>query len=112
MTPVTLAAALLHDVVEDTDYSALRDRARLRPEVAHMVNGVTKLDKVQYGELAAAETVRKMIVAMAGDIRVLVIKLADRLHNARTWVRVGSIRRVARRPRRSTSSLRSPTGLG
>ena len=54
-------------------------------EVAHMVNGVTKLDKVQYGELAAAETVRKMIVAMAGDIRVLVIKLADRLHNARTF---------------------------
>ncbi len=53
--------------------------------MAKLVDGVTKLDKVTYGESAQAETVRKMIVAMARDIRVLVIKLADRLHNARTW---------------------------
>lgn len=85
MTPVTLAAALLHDVVEDTDYPLAEIDREFGPEVAHMVNGVTKLDKVKFGEIAQAQTVRKMIVAMAGDIRVLVIKLADRLHNARTW---------------------------
>ena len=54
-------------------------------EIAMLVDGVTKLDKVTYGDAAQAETVRKMVVAMARDIRVLVIKLADRLHNARTW---------------------------
>src|SRR6476620_3906793 len=85
MTPATLAAALLHDTVEDTAYS-LEDLTRdFGPEVAMLVDGVTKLDKVTYGDAAQAETVRKMVVAMARDIRVLVIKLADRLHNARTW---------------------------
>ncbi|KQV08029.1 RelA/SpoT family protein [Leifsonia sp. Root112D2] len=81
----TIAAALLHDTVEDTEYSLDELRADFGDEVAMLVDGVTKLDKVKYGESAQAETVRKMIVAMSKDIRVLVIKLADRLHNARTW---------------------------
>ncbi len=90
MTPSTLAAALLHDTVEDTDYSLDQLRREFGPEVAMLVDGVTKLDKVQYGDAAQAETVRKMVVAMSRDIRVLVIKLADRLHNARTWKFVAS----------------------
>lgn len=84
MTPTTLAAALLHDTVEDTAYSLERLQEDFGDEVARLVDGVTKLDKVRYGEASAAETVRKMVVAMARDIRVLVIKLADRLHNMRT----------------------------
>src|SRR6476661_8888458 len=77
MTEPTLVAALLHDTLEEL-------RADFGDEVALLVDGVTKLDKVQYGDSAQAETIRKMIVAMARDIRVLVIKLADRLHNMRT----------------------------
>jgi len=83
--PRAIAAALLHDTVEDTGYPLEELRAEFGDEVALLVDGVTKLDKVKYGESAQAETVRKMIVAMSKDIRVLVIKLADRLHNARTW---------------------------
>ena len=85
MTPATLAAALLHDTVEDTAYTMPQLRRDFGEEIAGLVDGVTKLDRLTYGEAAQAETVRKMIVAMARDIRVLVIKLADRLHNARTW---------------------------
>jgi len=83
--PRAIAAALLHDTVEDTDYSLEQLTADFGDEVAMLVDGVTKLDKVKYGDAAQAETVRKMIVAMSRDIRVLLIKLADRLHNARTW---------------------------
>jgi len=81
----TVAAALLHDTVEDTEYTLDLLRADFGDEIAMLVDGVTKLDKVKYGDSAQAETVRKMIVAMSKDIRVLIIKLADRLHNARTW---------------------------
>jgi GTP pyrophosphokinase len=81
----TLAAALLHDTVEDTDYTLDMVRADFGDEIAMLVDGVTKLDKLKYGDSAQAETVRKMVVAMSKDIRVLVVKLADRLHNARTW---------------------------
>jgi len=84
MTVPTLAAALLHDTVEDTGYSLDALREDFGDEVARLVDGVTKLDRVAYGQASAAETVRKMVVAMARDIRVLVIKLADRLHNMRT----------------------------
>ncbi len=83
--PKTLAAALLHDTVEDTSYDLDRLRSEFGDEIAMLVDGVTKLDKLKYGDSAQAETVRKMVVAMSKDIRVLVIKLADRLHNARTW---------------------------
>ncbi|HSE08217.1 MAG TPA: bifunctional (p)ppGpp synthetase/guanosine-3',5'-bis(diphosphate) 3'-pyrophosphohydrolase [Nocardioidaceae bacterium] len=84
MTEPTLVAALLHDTVEDTSYTLDELRNDFGEEVALLVDGVTKLDKVKYGASAQAETIRKMIVAMSRDIRVLVIKLADRLHNMRT----------------------------
>jgi GTP pyrophosphokinase len=98
MTPPTLCAGLLHDTVEDTDYGLEQLRTEFGDEIALLVDGVTKLDKVKYGQAAQAETTRKMVVAMAKDIRVLVIKLADRLHNARTWryVPASSAERKAR----------------
>lgn len=84
MDPATLMAGLLHDTVEDTEYGLDTLRRDFGDQVALLVDGVTKLDKVKFGEAAQAETVRKMVVAMAKDPRVLVIKLADRLHNMRT----------------------------
>jgi GTP diphosphokinase / guanosine-3',5'-bis(diphosphate) 3'-diphosphatase len=84
MTEATLCAALLHDTVEDTDYTLGQLTHEFGEEVALLVDGCTKLDKVKYGESAKSETIRKMVVAMSRDIRVLVIKLADRLHNMRT----------------------------
>ncbi len=84
MNEPTICAALLHDTVEDTSYTVDQLTIDFGPEIAAMVDGVTKLDKIQYGESAKAETIRKMVLAMSKDIRVLVIKLADRLHNMRT----------------------------
>ena len=84
MDTTTVVAALLHDTVEDTDYSLEQLTADFGPEVARLVDGVTKLDKVALGAAAEAETIRKMVVAMANDPRVLVIKVSDRLHNMRT----------------------------
>ncbi|MGW2406209.1 RelA/SpoT family protein [Streptomyces sp. NPDC001739] len=84
MDPATLMAGLLHDTVEDTEYGLEQLRSDFGDQVALLVDGVTKLDRVKFGEAAQAETVRKMVVAMAKDPRVLVIKLADRLHNMRT----------------------------
>ncbi len=106
MTVPTLAAALLHDTVEDTDYSLEALRKEFGDEVAMLVDGVTKLDKVAYGDAAQAETVRKMVVAMARDIRVLLIKLADRLHNARTWKYVSQS--SAERKARETLEIYAP----
>ncbi|WP_370452291.1 RelA/SpoT family protein [Kribbella caucasensis] len=98
MTAPTLCAALLHDTVEDTDYTIDQLTKDFSEEIAMLVDGVTKLDKVKYGESAQAETIRKMVVAMAKDIRVLVIKLADRLHNMRTlgFLRQEKQERIAR----------------
>ncbi|WP_017591941.1 RelA/SpoT family protein [Nocardiopsis potens] len=80
----TLVAALLHDTVEDTPFSLPHLGAEFGPEVAVMVDGVTKVDKVEYGEAAKGETIRKMVLGAREDLRVLLIKLADRLHNLRT----------------------------
>ncbi len=82
----TLSAALLHDVVEDTDVGLSELEEEFGPDVTRIVDGLTKLQAISFHsrEQEQAENVRKMIVAMAGDIRVLLIKLADRLHNMRT----------------------------
>src|SRR5215210_8322528 len=83
---VTLAAALLHDAVEDTSVTLESLEEQFGPDVAAIVDGVTKLDRLQFDskEAQQAATMRKMLVAMAKDVRVLLIKLADRLHNMRT----------------------------
>ncbi|MFF8386220.1 RelA/SpoT family protein [Streptomyces kanasensis] len=80
----TLTASLLHDTVEDTDLTLDRVREEFGDEVAYLVDGVTKLEKVDYGAAAEPETFRKMLVATGNDVRVMSIKLADRLHNMRT----------------------------
>ncbi|SOD64173.1 GTP pyrophosphokinase [Streptomyces zhaozhouensis] len=80
----TLTASLLHDTVEDTEVTLEQVRADFGDEVGHLVDGVTKLEKVEYGAAAESETFRKMLVATGSDVRVMSIKLADRLHNMRT----------------------------
>ena len=84
MDTTTLVAALLHDTVEDTGLTIGEVKAEFGAEVAVLVDGVTKLDGSRWGDHAEAETFRKMIVAASIDLRVLVIKLADRVHNLRT----------------------------
>ena len=92
----TIAAALLHDVVEDTDTSLERVRDEFGDEVAQLVDGVTKLTRVQFQsrEQAEAENYRKMVVAMAEDVRVILVKLADRLHNLRTIEYLGRQKQI------------------
>jgi len=102
----TIMAALLHDTVEDTSYSIEQIREQFGDEVTSLVDGVTKLDKLTYGPTAEAETLRKMVVAMSRDIRVLVIKLADRLHNARTWDFIDNEK--AKRKARETIDIYAP----
>jgi guanosine-3',5'-bis(diphosphate) 3'-pyrophosphohydrolase len=86
LDPTTVAAALLHDVLEDTGITKVELAVRFGDEVAEIVDGVTKLKRLPSGNLeeAQAESLRKMIVAMSRDVRVIIIKLADRLHNMRT----------------------------
>nr|WP_240979264.1 HD domain-containing protein [Streptomyces sp. HNM0574] len=80
----TLTASLLHDTVEDTEVTLTQVREEFGEEVSYLVDGVTKLEKVDYGAAAEPETFRKMLVAAGNDVRVMSIKLADRLHNMRT----------------------------
>ena len=86
MDDITIAAALLHDAVEDTGLGLAEVEERFGADVAMIVDGVTKLERIEFDskEAQQAATMRKMLVAMAKDLRVLVIKLADRLHNMRT----------------------------
>jgi GTP diphosphokinase / guanosine-3',5'-bis(diphosphate) 3'-diphosphatase len=92
----TLAAALLHDVVEDTERESEELRAEFGDEVARLVEGVTKLTRIQFQsrEQAEAENYRKMVVAMSEDVRVILIKLADRLHNMRTIEYLGKQKQI------------------
>jgi GTP pyrophosphokinase len=106
MDTTTLAAALLHDTVEDTSYTMQELREEFGAEVALLVDGVTKLNRVHYGDMAEVETIRKMLVAAGADVRVLLVKLADRLHNMQTI----EVRSIASRERiaRATQEVLIP----
>src|SRR5215475_14322959 len=92
-----IAAGLLHDAVEDTPVTTADITAKFGEQVAHIVEGVTKIDKIQFAnkEDRQAENVRKMLLAMVSDVRVVLIKLADRLHNMRTLVHLKPERQEA-----------------
>ena len=108
MDSTTLKAALLHDVVEDSDATLEDVRERFGDEVAELVDGVTKLGKIEFESLSEAQSnnLRKMLIAMAKDIRVILIKLADRLHNMRTLAALPEERRVEKA--RETMEIYAP----
>src|SRR6516225_1298569 len=107
-----IAAGLLHDAVEDTSVTVDDIRTEFGEQVAHIVEGVTKISKIEFAsrEEAQAESVRKMILAMVDDIRVVLIKLADRLHNMRTLEHLRPSASCTSRARRRKSTHPSRTG--
>lgn len=109
MDAETLMAAILHDVVEDTDTTLQELAKQFGVPVANLVDGVSKMDKLKFesAEAAQAENFRKMIIAMASDLRVILIKLADRLHNMRTMGGVGE----AKQKRVSQETLETYTPI-
>ena len=104
----TIAAALLHDTVEDTNLTADEVKREFGPEVARLVEGVTKLGRISLrtDQQQQAENIRKMMVAMAEDLRVVLIKLADRLHNMRTLEPLAEAKR--RKISRETLDIYAP----
>ena len=111
-----IAAGLLHDAIEDTEAEAVEIRAKFGDQVEHIVEGVTKIDKIQFAnrEDRQAENVRKMLLAMVSDVRVVLIKLADRLHNMRTLEHLSSEQAASHRPRdpRHLCAARPPARHG
>ena len=107
-----LSAALLHDVMEDQGVTKTELAEKFGPEVAELVDGLSKLDRLDFATKAEqqAESFRKMLLAMARDVRVILIKLADRLHNMRTLDAVNPESAAASRARRWTSMPPSRTG--
>ncbi|MCP1120085.1 RelA/SpoT family protein [Robbsia andropogonis] len=104
----SIMAALLHDVIEDTGVAKVELAERFGPKVAELVDGLSKLDKMEFRnrEEAQAENFRKMLLAMARDVRVIIVKLADRLHNMRTLGAVPPEKR--RRVARETNDIYAP----
>jgi GTP pyrophosphokinase len=116
MDATAIAAGLLHDAVEDTDVTAAEIAKRFGEQVAHIVEGVTKLDKIKFAnrEDHQAENIRKMLLAMVTDLRVVIIKLADRLHNMRTLehLRPDKQQRIARETLDVYAPLAHRLGMG
>ncbi len=116
MDATAIAAGLMHDAVEDTDVTASDIAKRFGEQVAHIVEGVTKLDKIKFAnrEDHQAENIRKMLLAMVTDLRVVIIKLADRLHNMRTLEHLNpeKQRRIARETLDVYAPLAHRLGMG
>ncbi len=116
MDSTAIAAGLLHDAVEDTDVTTAEIEKRFGEQVAHIVEGVTKLDKIKFAnrEDHQAENIRKMLLAMVTDVRVVIIKLADRLHNMRTLEHLPSEKRqkIARETLDIFAPLAHRLGMG
>ncbi len=113
--PTPSIAAILHDVIEDTPTPKDQLAARFGADVAELVDGVTKLDQIKFKsrEEAQAESFRKMLLAMVRDLRVILVKLADRTHNMRTIEAMAAAAAAGRsRARRSRSTRRSPSASG